>query len=284
MKKRDAASSSPEDPKAWPGEPRGILVHEWKEEHVSLERFDPGRELAPFVDYLWSAQWDLRGCSPIQEESLPHPCVHLVIERGRSGVFGVMRGRFTRVLEGLGSAFGVKFQPGGFHSLLGAPVCGITDRVIPIGNVLGPSGSRLEREVLAADGLACRVQIASAFLISELGSPCVELRQVRAIVDYIAGNVSVTRVEDLVARFGMSIRRMQRLFGRLVGVGPKWVIQRSRLHETVARIHSGEDVDWVSLALELGYADQAHLIRDFKTVVGTPPASFARHSLFTRPQ
>ena len=61
-----------------------------------------------------------------------------------------------------------------------------------------------------------------------------------------------------------------------MGVGPKWVIQRYRLHEAVARVQAGRPVAWAALAQDLGYFDQAHFIRDFKAMVGQTPQAYAR--------
>jgi AraC-like DNA-binding protein len=72
------------------------------------------------------------------------------------------------------------------------------------------------------------------------------------------------------------MRRLQRLFTDHVGVGPKWVIRRYRLHEAAARAADGTGLDLVRLAADLGYSDQAHLTRDFTSIVGLPPARYAR--------
>ena len=72
----------------------------------------------------------------------------------------------------------------------------------------------------------------------------------------------------------MSPRTMQRLFRRYVGVSPKWVLQRYRLHEAAERIAAGEQ-DLARLGLDLGYFDQAHFIKDFKSLVGRSPAEYA---------
>ena len=55
---------------------------------------------------------------------------------------------------------------------------------------------------------------------------------------------------------------------------PKWVLQRIRLHEAAERMADGEG-DWASMALDLGYFDQAHFIKAFKAVVGRSPADYA---------
>ena len=58
-------------------------------------------------------------------------------------------------------------------------------------------------------------------------------------------------------------------------MSPKWVIQRYRLHEAVEQLERGAEVDLAELALQLGYFDQAHFIRDFKALVGRPPGAYA---------
>ncbi len=71
----------------------------------------------------------------------------------------------------------------------------------------------------------------------------------------------ILTVDQLAAKACMSVRSLQRLFKEYVGVPPKWVIRRYRLHELVERLHSGKTFDGAKLALDLGYADQAHLGR-----------------------
>jgi AraC-like DNA-binding protein len=68
---------------------------------------------------------------------------------------------------------------------------------------------------------------------------------------------------------------LQRLFADYVGIGPKWVIRRFRLHEVTERLAAGADIDWAALAAELGYADQAHFVRDFRAMFGEPPTWYA---------
>ena len=73
----------------------------------------------------------------------------------------------------------------------------------------------------------------------------------------------------------MSVRTIQRRFREYVGVGPKWVLQRYRLHDAAERMAGGQVADWPQLALDLGYFDQAHFINDFSAAIGTPPAEYA---------
>jgi AraC-like DNA-binding protein len=92
----------------------------------------------------------------------------------------------------------------------------------------------------------------------------------------IADDRSISRVDQIVREFQIGLRQLQRLSSEYVGVSPKWVIQRYRLLDAAERVNAGTAVNWVGLALDLGYADQAHFIRDFKRLVGRSPAEYAK--------
>ena len=100
------------------------------------------------------------------------------------------------------------------------------------------------------------------------------------LVDFVVAGMmadrEITRVADVVSRTGIGERRLQRLFAEYVEASPKWVIRRYRLQEAAERLAAAEDVDLAALALDLGYFDQAHFARDFRAIVGRPPASYAR--------
>lgn len=82
------------------------------------------------------------------------------------------------------------------------------------------------------------------------------------------------RVLDIAARHHVTERTLQRLFSAYVGIGPKWVLQRYRLHEAIERLQGRRDIDWARFALDLGYYDQAHFTRDFRSLVGRTPTQY----------
>ena len=263
------------------GEPRGVLSPQPGEHRFRHARYPPSGDLGFFVEHYWAVGWDLRGEEPRLAETLPHPCVHLVVEEGRSGVVGVMRGRFSRQLAGEGRVFGVKFRPGAFHPFWGSPVSGLTDRRLDLGEAFGADGASLEEAILALEDERARVGVAEAFLRGRLPERDPNVRTTSRVAGLIAADRTVTRVEDVAARSGMGKRTLQRLFERYVGVGPKWVIRRYRLHEAAERLAAGDAPNLAELALELGYFDQAHFAKDFEKVVGVAPAKYARRARST---
>ena len=244
-------------------------------ERFGNARFWPADDLTDLVEHYWVVSWDLRGQPAHEQETLPHPAVHLVFEPEGTRLYGVFTRRFSRRLTGAGRAVGVRFRPAGFRPLLGAPVRSLTDRTVPAARVFGPDAARTAAALpdLRDEAAAARVEDLLRHH-RPAADPRVDL--VNRIVARITADRAVLAVGDVARPFGLSPRTLQRLFREYVGVGPKWVIKRCRLHEAVERLAAGEPADWARLARELGYFDQAHLIHDFKAMVGRTPAEYAR--------
>jgi len=261
--------------------PRGVLKSSAAADPTRYEhaRYHPSRDLAAHVEHFWSVQWDLRGLAPERAETLPHPSVHMIFERHVGArVAGVARKKFARVLEGEGGVIAAKFTPGGFHAFAGWAVSRLTDRTVALREVFGPEGDALERDVMAGAIDPSSIAIIEEFLRRRLPAPDAHAARVAEIVYAVAADRGVLRVEDLVDRYQMNKRTLQRLFSKYVGVSPKWVIQRYRLHEAAERLASDDGVSQSALAADLGYSDQAHFVRDFKALVGTSPAAYAKHA------
>lgn len=259
-----------------PGKARGILRHAPGPGVFHHARIAPALPLAGVVQHFWIVRWDLEASPPQVRETLPHPNVHWVFEPGLTRIQGVHTGRFTRELKGRGGVFGVKFRPGGFRAYLGKPLSALRDASLDGAAVFGDEAAVLEAELFAARNDAEQVAVAERFFLARLPLSDADALRAGEIVDAIAADLSIGRVEQVSERWRIGARSLQRLFNEYVGVGPKWVINRYRLHEALERLAQGGEVDWAQLALDLGYFDQAHFIRDFKALVGRPPADYAR--------
>jgi AraC-like DNA-binding protein len=174
--------------------------------------------------------------------------------------------------------FGIKFRPGTFFGFLGYPVSDITDRVLDLADTFGVDGTSLRHAILAGADDNDRVEVAEKFLRARLPEHDPLVERVRDVVERIAIDRELTRVEHVASMMSLSLRPLQRTFRKYVGVTPKWVIQRYRLHEAAEQLAEYSRADLTDLALRLGYFDQAHFARDFKRVVGRSPGKYARDS------
>jgi AraC-like DNA-binding protein len=256
--------------------PKGVLDPAAASRKFRLARYLPEAGLAPFLDHYWIVEWDLCGQAPHTQRILPYPNVNVVFDACGTGVFGVMTGASEHVLSGSGKVLGLRFRAGAFRAFLGRPVHAITDQVLPLSGVFPWDDAEAERAVLGAPDDVAMVATANALLAMRLPDADPQVERIARILAMVESAPGLTQVEDLAAGAGIGVRALQQLFSDYVGVSPKWVIRRYRLHEAADRLASGEDVDLSTLALGLGYFDQAHFTSDFHKLVGQPPAQYRR--------
>jgi len=257
---------------------RGILRAPKPDGLLDGRRLLPSAKLAAHVHHFWSLRWWLR--SPYTAEALTYPAAQIIhvdkAARHRTELRGVNTGRLARRLTGEGWNFGITFRPAMFQPLFGASMAGLTDRVVPLERVLGSTVKEWARAIREASDADEKIAISEAFLAPLLPPPSARLVRLRDLVERMASDRSILRVEDVSEVSGLDRRALQRSFLTYVGVSPKWVIRRYRLHEAAAQLARPEPPTLAALAASLGYADQAHFGRDFKRAVGQTPRAFGR--------
>ncbi|MFD0713604.1 DUF6597 domain-containing transcriptional factor [Paenibacillus sp. GCM10027626] len=260
---------------------KGILHPAEGETKYKISRHAPSALAARFVQHYWVVDWDLRGQPAYIQQVLSHPNVNLVFEPGNSRVYGVSEGISTRIIEGCGRVVGIKFKPGGFHPFRPSNMAELTGRSLSFQEVFQMEPKRLEDELFAIPDPDTAARYVDRFLLPRLPAPDSNAELACSIVYQIRDDRTIIKVDDIVCHSGLHIRSLQRLFDRYVGVSPKWVILRYRLHEAAERMRQPEPIDWPALALELGYYDQSHFIRDFKSIVGVTPEEYSRRQCET---
>ena len=192
----------------------------------------------------------------------------------------MVRGLSTVTLEGDGWAVGTMLTPAAGSVLLGGPVAPTTDRHVDVEQVPGLDAAELVRrirEAMAYDPTAPGAHVAAiAEVERQLGAllPIDEQGQlVNDLVGWLRDHPEVDRVADLADAFGIGERTLQRLVLQRVGLTPKWLIQRRRLHDAVERLKAGT-TSLAEIAADLGYTDQAHFTQDFRTVTGLTPGRY----------
>ena len=264
------------------GKARGILTrHPPQAGKFRHSRRSPAASLSSWIDHYWMVVWDLRGLEPYRAQMLPHPNFQVVFEASGSQVGGVSTRMFTRVLEGESHVFGVKFSAGAFRPFLRGPASSLADRTVAVTQVLGEEVGALEAILISRDTSEDdMIAAANAFFLPRLpAAPDETIVLAGQLVRRILEDRDIKTVDDLVSKAGIGKRTLQRVFNEYVGVNPKWVIRRYRLHELIERVHDSQNpVDWAQLALELGYFDQAHLINDFRSIVGCSPVQYQKQA------
>lgn len=261
----------PKDDKA-----KGILNPNEGKQQFQLSRFTPSEDLQFFIEHFWIVEWDL-GEGSYQQDILAYPSVHLAIEKGKTMIYGVVTGKFSRTIEGQGKVLGIKFRPGGFYPFYKSPVSSFSDDLIAIDEVFDVNTNELENRILASDDKEEMVEKAEDFIRQDLPEENNRIAFINQIIDAVIADKSLIKVDQLAEQFDTSKRSLQRMFKRYVGVSPKWVIKRYRLHEVAGQLVENGEPDWAQLAVDLGYFDQSHFIKDFKSIVGQTPKEYVQN-------
>ena len=244
----------------------------------AIDRFAPSPDVVDLVRRHWVPMWHLPEGESSEQAVLQYPVCLVVVAHDYARFYGVQSGLSRTTLVGTGWAAGVMLQPGAGRLLLGQDVSTVTDRHVELSDVLG---SQVVTDVRAAmtdpQDPGCRREAADSLeAVIRAHLPLDdEGRLVNDLVDHIEHDPSVRQVSQVCDRFGLSERAPQRLARRRLGLTPKWLIQRRRLHEASERLRAGPG-DLAAIAHDLGYADQAHFTRDFRRVTGITPGGFAR--------
>ena len=254
------------------------LVRPWERgRSFELHRRAPSPQLDHIVEQHWIARWDLRGREPFRQETLPHAWINLVIEPDAAWIWGVPTKRDIRMLKAQGWAIGTKFRPGAFTACTGIEASRLTDGRAPVQAIFPDLTELIAVDIHDAHTAAPdSILAARDTLLTPLAT--IEDPALNLIAEIIASMRELTpdtRVADIAATHYLAPRTLQRLFQRYVGVSPKWVLKRLRVHQAVEQLSATPPQDWTKLALQHGYYDHAHFIRDFRLVVGRSPATYA---------
>lgn len=175
------------------------------------------------------------------------------------------------------SIVGVHFRPGGAFPFLGISPAEIVDSHVPLDDLWGSFAQELREQLLEASSSSDRFRILEAALLRRLrrarpGHPAVSVA-VAALRDGGSG----ARIAEVAALVGLSRRRFIEIFEREVGLTPKLYARLQRFHHVKQRVaRLAESPSWATFAVECGYFDQSHMLREFVEFSSMSPAGYLR--------
>ncbi len=198
----------------------------------------------------------------------------------------LVAGEMTRplVLEPAGrvATMGVRFRPGGAYRFLPVPLETLTDTSKPTADLWGRDGRDVQDVVLETRGTDQRQRVVNGFLLARLlREPRVRPRLDEA-VRLLLRSRGRTTVGEMSRRVGWSPRQLEREFRLGVGLTPKALARTLRFQNALRLAGRGPTRSWAAIAAECGYADQAHLILEFRALSGKTPTEPVDNGELTR--
>lgn len=168
----------------------------------------------------------------------------------------------------------VDFTPLGAYRFFGRPMHELAERMVPLDDLGDPAIAGLCQRLGGERSWQRRFRLAEAALVPRLlagseASPGVALAYAR-----IVATGGAVRVADLAGDLAWSRKHLAARFREEVGLTPKTVARIARFDRARAMAASGAASGWADLAAACGYADQAHLVREYAALAGATPGAW----------
>jgi AraC-like DNA-binding protein len=244
--------------------------------------FLPAPALARHVLCVW-CQVIGGGASVRRHLVLPDGCADVVwIGEAPALVAGPATGPVIVPLSPRTRIVGVRLRPGAAQNVLGVPASELANRDTPLDDIWGAAADAVSARVIAQPSLAARLSAAEGALARRLADAGPLDPAVAAATRWLARHPE-GRIEDLACFLEIGERRLRRRFAATIGYGPK-TFQRVLRLQRAMRLAGGGARPGAGLAMiaaEAGYADQAHMSREFRELTGRSPAALLQGCVST---
>lgn len=261
---------------------------------MRYQEYSPPSELAAWVKMFWV--FECRSNDPMPEtivaDGYPELVVHFgspFSELNRRDQFQeqssvLVCGQMTKPLVLRSSTdagmIGIRFHPSGMGAFFSTPMNELIDQRVPAEHLFQDL-NRLSNSIAESSNDTQRIAACTRFLTSSIDLNR-DSRNIRYAVEEIIKNHGQVSVESVVSQLGMSRRSLEMAFQKVVGTSPKMycrIIRFRHLFDTMNQ--ESESVQWAHRALDSGFFDQSHMIRDFQRFTGQSPTSFLmQHASF----
>jgi AraC-like DNA-binding protein len=248
---------------------------------------DPGRRI------LWRASFGSGDsfCSPLFADASASIVVELGLTCRAQGVWqrSALEGKVLGPMAGVGptdlgqrsAMIGAYLMPGRVSSFMRVSASELTDRVVALEDLWGTSGSELPAHLAELDEAAAIDRLESALLRRFTDRrACRPRLNVAGLTAWVLRRRGRLPVEQLSDAAGVSRQHLARVFREFVGVGPKLFCRLARFHSALSYAGRGHDVQWARAAAALGYADQSHMIAEFREFSSLTPQQLVAERWF----
>ena len=250
----------------------------------------PAFPLSQYVELIWRVTNS--GTLPSRERVYPNGAMALVIhlkkptlsffvdDEPQSIRVPLLAGPYSRSFHIDPSesteVIGILFRPGAARMFFPVAAHELHNTDIALSELHPGEADRLLNDVCSATGEHVQFQVVERYLNRKLTNAAPIHPAVRYAVEQLSREGAVGSIRRIQLDTGLSHTRFIQLFRENVGLTPKLFCRVRRFHTLLDRVGKGMPVNWAELAVDCGYFDQAHLIRDFRAFAGITPLEYSR--------
>jgi AraC-like DNA-binding protein len=262
---------------------------------VSSYERKPSAALQPYVDCYWMVSFDgAAGETSAPQSCLPVGMVEVIIQLDNNAcevwadgqwqalpsifLAGMYQERVLWRASGNTRKFGIRLKPETLSCLFCVLPAALFNNYTGLHNVAGSAYGCLAEQLSEAKSMAAMVAHAEVFLLAQIGRQQQEQHYVVAAARLIRSTKGNMSIDEVCKAVYVSPRQLQRSFRSTLGTGPKNYMRIIRFRNAFVQMqHLQQHGGWSGLSYELGYADQAHFIKDFKAFAGIVPSLVQQH-------
>ncbi len=173
---------------------------------------------------------------------------------------------------------GVSFHTGGAYPFLDVPLTGLRDEIALLDALNRPDLLHLHARLYEAESLTARISLLEEWLLSRLSLGKERDALIPASLTLLHEREGQLSIPELADELAVSQRHLERLYQNQVGISPKQYAQLLRVEKARLALKQLPERSITRLAVELGFYDQAHFIREFSAVIGLTPTAYLKHS------
>jgi len=243
---------------------------------------------SPDLAHIVLSYWEFTVSSGDANESRDHEifpdgCVSLVYYKNGGNAdswLGVSGARLDslRVKVFAGDVFwGARLSAPACRPVLNCAPSALQNRILPLSEFLPETTDELLQNMRASNNFAEALKAYESFLRSlEVKRGDVD-GEVAVACELIEKSKGQAKIAETAAAVGLSVRQLERRFRRVTGFTPKQFARLRRLRATAVTLADDKETGWATRAAEMGFADQAHLTREFVRLTGRSPVAFAEN-------
>ncbi|KAF7764765.1 hypothetical protein PCIT_b0829 [Pseudoalteromonas citrea] len=249
----------------------GVFHASKNAQYYNVNIYQPAEHLKTIIDCYWFADWNIKHAATHIQRNLPSPNMHLVFDRLSTYYTGVMTQAYETPLAGSHAIVGVKFKIGALNKYLPCDHNALKNLHFNSNGVLLPINTR--SNLVPHDHGACIYILNQRF--HDIPPASLQVKKVNHAWQTLLNNPDIDTVQNWANLAQVSVRTLQRLCLEYIGLTPKWLLRKQRCVYAL-KLLDNSDNDIYDVILHLKLSDQAHLIREFKTVLGLTPKQYQK--------
>lgn len=264
-------------------------IHTAKAIAMESTIFHPCKALSPYIEYYRELQLDQEPTTQYSFRDYPRaaldmvfcfrgtpeivPSINCSFKLGDSTFVGHFDNPYEIRFKGGVTIFHIRFKANGVYPLTNIPLELLTNNSISLNDLLNQQMDILYERLAEKTSSTERIKVLEVYLLNAYKNAHLHHR-----LDYGIGLIHQSRgllsVKQLTSKLNTNYKSLNRWFLKHVGLSPKRYIQIIRFKHILTELEQGQQPNWLQLAVDYGFHDQAHFIKEFKQFSGSSPSTF----------